>query len=92
MRLTVVIYTSTVVKYTTDILLSQVYFNAFAKKWRTRVLPIRTFSELAAHIVILVNKQPILYKIYALKAKAFFIDAWTLSKHMYIAIVRQLFF
>ena len=26
------------------------------------------------------------------KAKAFFIDAWTLSKHMYIAIVRQLFF
>lgn len=33
------------------------------------MLPIRTFSEIAAHIVIPVNKQPILYKIYASKAK-----------------------
>ncbi len=33
------------------------------------MLPIRTISEITASIVIPVNKQPILYKIYALKAK-----------------------
>ena len=37
--------------------------------WRTRVLPIRTISEIAARIVIPVNKQTILYKIYDYKAK-----------------------
>lgn len=31
--------------------------------------PIRTASELAARIVIPINKQPILYKIYSHKAK-----------------------
>ncbi|MEI6633524.1 MAG: hypothetical protein WCP22_06865 [Chlamydiota bacterium] len=32
--------------------------------WRTRYVPIRTFSEIAADIVIPVNKQPVVYKIY----------------------------
>ena len=39
------------------------------EEWRTRYVPIRTFSEITARIVIPVNKQAILYKIYALKAK-----------------------
>ena len=39
--------------------------------------PIRTISELAARIVIPVNKQPILYKMYAHKAKQLYILGMT---------------
>jgi hypothetical protein len=37
--------------------------------WRTRVQPIRTASELDVRIMISVNKQAILYKTFAVKAK-----------------------
>jgi len=43
--------------------------SALVKQWRTRYVPIRTFSEITADIVIPTNKQVSLYKIYALKAK-----------------------
>ena len=53
--------------------------------WRTRYVPIRTFSEITTQIAIPVNKQPILYKIYALKAKQL-----RMLGMNYIAIARSL--
>ena len=41
----------------------------FYQDWRTQAQPIRTASELTANIVIFVNKQVTLYKMYANKAK-----------------------
>ena len=41
----------------------------FTETWWIRYVPIRTFSEITACIVIPINKQVSLYKIYALKAK-----------------------
>ena len=43
--------------------------SALVKQWRTRYVPIRTFSEITADVVIPLNKQVSLYKIYANKAK-----------------------
>jgi hypothetical protein len=44
-------------------------FSAPYKNWRTRSIPIRTVSEITSRIMIPVNKQASLYKIFAHKAK-----------------------